>query len=248
MQRLIQYKYNIGTEKKQGKSDGFIVFYSSETETTFLSYPSSGSPHACTRTASLVYAYIFCAKGGLQSRKTLIVSLLSFFFEKNEGDRLALRTARLGRSRSQQSTGLSLCTAPPSIPLALFTYNIQKKHPHFCKYFSLVEMRGIDSRRELRASVIRGHDSPPDCRSVPLLLRSPSPFFANNKQKKKHLLFCKYFSLVEMRSANPLPLECHSSALPNHPETHPNAAVISLPLTVFQQPCMKSRKPRRIGA
>ena len=61
------------------------------------------------------------------------------------------------------------------------------------------EIREIDARRGLRAPVIRGHDSLPDCRSVPRLLRSPSPLFAKNKQKKKHPLFCKYFSLVEMR-------------------------------------------------
>ena len=72
---------------------------------------------------------------------------------------------------------------------------MQQKGTCFRRCLSLVEMRGIDSRRELRASVGRGHDSPPDCRSVPLLLRSPSSLFAKNKQKKKHLLFCKYFSL-----------------------------------------------------
>ena len=68
----------------------------------------------------------------------------------------------------------------------------------------LVEMRGIDSRRELRGLVGRGHDSPPDCRSVPLLLRSPSLLFAKEQEKKKYLLFCKYFSLVEMRGIEPL--------------------------------------------
>ena len=55
----------------------------------------------------------------------------------------------------------------------------------FCRCLFLVEMRGIDSRRELRALVSRGHDSPPDCRSVPRLLRSPSPLFCKkNKQKR----------------------------------------------------------------
>ena len=33
--------------------------------------------------------------------------------------------------------------------------------------------RDLDSRRELRALVGRGHDSPPDCRSVPRLLQVP---------------------------------------------------------------------------
>ena len=53
----------------------------------------------------------------------------------------------------------------------------------FCRCLFLVEMRGIDSRRELRGLVGRGHDSPPDCRSVPLLLRFPSSLFAKNKSK-----------------------------------------------------------------
>ena len=74
----------------------------------------------------------------------------------------------------------------------------------FCRCLFLVEMRGIDSRRELRGLVGRGHDSPPDCRSVPLLLRSPSLLFAKEQEKKKYLLFCKYFSLVEMRGIEPL--------------------------------------------
>ena len=55
----------------------------------------------------------------------------------------------------------------------------------FRRCLSLVEMRGIDSRRELRASVIRGHDSPPDCRSVPLLLRSPLILSSEIAAKKK---------------------------------------------------------------
>ena len=45
----------------------------------------------------------------------------------DEGDRLAPRTARLGRSRSRQSTGLSLCTAPSSIPLVPFCKKQTKK-------------------------------------------------------------------------------------------------------------------------
>ncbi|MBQ3988531.1 MAG: hypothetical protein II629_07195, partial [Ruminococcus sp.] len=45
----------------------------------------------------------------------------------DEGDRLAPRTARLGRSRSRQSTGLSLCTAPTSIPLSPFCKRTRKK-------------------------------------------------------------------------------------------------------------------------
>ena len=45
----------------------------------------------------------------------------------DEGDRLAPRTARLGRSRSRQSTGLSLCTAPSSIPLVPFCKQQTKK-------------------------------------------------------------------------------------------------------------------------
>ena len=43
------------------------------------------------------------------------------------GGRLAARTARLGRPRSRQSTGLSLCTAPTSIPLSPFCKRTNKK-------------------------------------------------------------------------------------------------------------------------
>ena len=66
---------------------------------------------------------------------------------------------------------------------------ITNKGTCFRRCLFLVEMRGIDSRRELRGLVGRGHDSPPDCRSVPLLLRSPSSLFAKNKQKKEALAF-----------------------------------------------------------
>ena len=66
---------------------------------------------------------------------------------------------------------------------------MQQKSTCFRRCLFLVEMRGIDSRRELRALVGRGHDSPPDCRSVPRLLRSPSSLFAKNKQKKEALAF-----------------------------------------------------------
>ncbi len=69
----------------------------------------------------------------------------------------------------------------------------------FCRCLFLVEMRGIDSRRELRGLVGRGHDSPPDCRSVPLLLRSPSSLFANNKQKKEALAFLQVLLSVYHR-------------------------------------------------
>ena len=40
----------------------------------------------------------------------------SGLFGDPSGIRFAARTARLGRSRSQQSTGLLLCTARPSNP------------------------------------------------------------------------------------------------------------------------------------
>ncbi len=45
----------------------------------------------------------------------------------DEGDRFSARTARLGHSRSRQSTGLSLCTAPTSILLSPFLQKNKKK-------------------------------------------------------------------------------------------------------------------------
>ena len=45
----------------------------------------------------------------------------------DEEDRFSARTARPGHPRSRQSTGLSLCTAPTSIPLSPFCKRTRKK-------------------------------------------------------------------------------------------------------------------------
>ena len=90
------------------------------------------------------------------------------------GTRFA-RLRALGRSRSQQSTGLLLCAARPSSPTHAFRIN--KKGTADAIPFLLVPVVGLDSRACGRL-VARGHNSPPDCCSVPLVLRAPM-------QKKK---------------------------------------------------------------
>lgn len=47
----------------------------------------------------------------------------------------------------------------------------------------MAESKGFDSRRELRSLVARGHNSPPDCCSVPLVLRIPITSLLNMNKK-----------------------------------------------------------------
>ena len=78
------------------------------------------------------------------------------------------RLRALGRSRSQQSTGLLLCPARPSNPF------LKKKFPvSMRREISWPARRDCDSRACGRL-VARGRISPPDCCSVPLVLRIPS--------------------------------------------------------------------------
>ena len=59
---------------------------------------------------------------------------------------------------------LSFTTAPTSSPP-------KNKKPRQNALAFLAGAGGLDSRRELRALVVRGSDSPPDCHSLPLLLQ-----------------------------------------------------------------------------
>ena len=56
----------------------------------------------------------------------------------------------------------------------------------------LVEHRGLDSRRELRALVARGRNSPPDCFSVPLVLRA-----LHSLKAKRRPASGRHFTLVD---------------------------------------------------
>ena len=64
-----------------------------------------------------------------------------------------------------------------------------------CELCSLVEMMGFDSRRELRALVADGSNSPPDCYSLPSLFESR---FVDNELN----LHIRY--LVEMMGFEPM--------------------------------------------
>ena len=83
------------------------------------------------------------------------------------GIRLA-RLRALGRSRSQQSTGLLLCTARPSNPSSH-----EKKVPASKEADTFWRPRRDCDSRACGRLVARGHNSPPDCCSVPLVLRIP---------------------------------------------------------------------------
>ena len=50
-------------------------------------------------------------------------------------------------------------------------------------------MTGFDSPRELRSSVSRGSDSPPDCHSLPLLFKSHHPYKQKRHNRKGRALF-----------------------------------------------------------
>ena len=91
--------------------------------------------------------------------------------------------------------------APPercSVPLVLripFFYNTKRVKQLSLLYpLNLAESKGFDSR-DCGRLVARGHNSPPDCCSVPLVLRIP--FFYNTKRVKQ----LRYFTLLIWRRA-----------------------------------------------
>ena len=68
------------------------------------------------------------------------------FSGAGSGGRLAARTARLGRPRSRQSTGLSLCAAAPSSPVTCCCIKRKSAHNKSCKH-SMVRETGLEPVR-----------------------------------------------------------------------------------------------------
>ena len=100
MYKFIQYNYTISVWKKQRKSACLYHFFQKE------------------NIAHQKYAV---------SRKKASAFQQMPFSGGDEEDRFSARTARPGHPRSRQSTGLSLCTAPTSIPLSPFCKRTRKK-------------------------------------------------------------------------------------------------------------------------